>query len=148
MAQERESREMAEFFKFTKVGQSIVGWIETFGQGGQYGTKYALFEPVLIRENESAPLRRFGSVAIGLSADLLSKLNINRDAQKYFGIKYIDNQPSGKGSPKKVFRVMQLEEREYLKLQEQASVEFEGVPYKAEEQPGDAPEEFDDDLGF
>ena len=148
MAQERASREMAEFFKFSHIGQSVVGFVETFGAGGQYNTKYALFEPVLIRESDSGPLRRFGSVAIGLSADLLSKLNVNRDAQQYFGIKYIDNEPTGKGSPKKIFRVMKLEEREFLRLAEQANADFEHVPYKAEELPGDATDAVDEDLGF
>lgn len=148
MAVERESREMAEFFRFDRIGQSVVGWLETFGQGGQYGTKYALFEPVVIRESEQSPLRQFGSVAIGLSADLLSKLHPTRDTGKYFGVKYIGTRPSGKGSPTKLFKVMELSEKEFLRMQEQANADLATVPYKAEDKPGDAPEEFDDDLGF
>lgn len=106
MATERNSKTMAEFFKFTQIGQAVAGLITSF-KTSENGP-FALFEPVLIRDNPDEPPKRYAGVAVGLSTDLKIKLDMQQDVKKFFSIEFAEKEPTSKGSDRKIFRVLEL----------------------------------------
>jgi len=132
MPTKREPRELSEFFKFTTIGQVVAGKIEKFGRAGQYDTQYMILEPACIRETEDGNPRKFGGVAIGLSADLLAKINPRSDSGTYISIQFTGREPSGKGKPRKIFEVLELREDEYTRLEKRASGEYANNVYRSD----------------
>lgn len=116
MATERVAKELAEFFKFRQIGQVVIGYVDAEGVSGQYGTRYIVMEPVLIRVTPEAAPQQFGSVALGLSADLLSKINPKKDIGRCLSIEYVKDEPSPKGNPKRIFKVLELTAQEFTAL--------------------------------
>lgn len=123
MATERHAGQLAEFFKFTKIGQAMVGRITKFGNHPQNG-EFIVMEPVLIRSEPGAEAVRYAGVALGLSTDLKWKITSPErdqsksggDVNKFVSIEFIDKEPSKKGSDKKIFRVLELTRDEMVAL--------------------------------
>jgi hypothetical protein len=123
MATERHAGQLAEFFKFTKIGQAMVGRITKFGNHPQNG-EFIVMEPVLIRAEPGTEAVRYAGVAVGLSTDLKWKITSPErdqsgnggDRNKFISIEFIDKEPSKKGSDKKMFRVLELTREEMISL--------------------------------
>lgn len=149
MATKREARPLAEFFKFRAIGQVVAGKVDTFGKSGQFDTQYMTLVPAIIRESKDGTPRLFGSIAVGLSADLLAKINPRTDTGVYLAIEFTGREPSKKGSPKKVFDVSELTEAEFTRLETRADRTTSGNAYRSDvhdDIPNDL--EGDDDLPF
>jgi len=150
MGTKREERELSEFLKFKKPGQLVVGQVDKFGKAGDFDTQYMVMAPVIIRDEPGGDGRLFGSVAIGLSAGLISKINPRKDTGTYLKIEFTGTVASGKGSPKKVFDVEELSEAEFAKLENRARKDMVGHGYKSDrdEPEFDPDADEDDDLPF
>ena len=158
MATERVAPPLSGFFKFSKVGQSVAGHIDSVRTvNTQQGTStFMVLRPVLIHDGNKAtgsPLyERYWSCAIGLSADLRAKIT-ERDAGLYVRITYDRQEPTKKGNPKRVFLVEIMEGHEMRALNDKAGKEHAATPYFPEttgtrgesEHSGD---EDEDDLPF
>lgn len=106
MANERTVEPMAAFYKFTRIGQQVVGLVKRYATGDN--GPFVVMEPVLIRDESGAVLRSFHSAAIGLSTDLSLKVG-PRDVNKWFSFTFDDTEKTKKGSDKKLFKVLELE---------------------------------------
>lgn len=150
MATKREARPLAEFFKFRSIGQVVAGKVDTFGKSGQFDTQYMTLVPAIIRESKDGTPRLFGSIAVGLSADLLAKINPRTDTGVYLAIEFTGREPSKKGSPKKVFEVSELSEAEFSRLESRANKETAGNAYRSDVHDDVPPNDLegDDDLPF
>lgn len=146
MPVKREARELSEFFKFKEIGQIVVGQASKFGVTGQFGTQYMVLEPALLRAAKDAKPAKFGSLAIGLSADLLAKINPRTDEGVYLSIEFVGREPSKKGSPKKMFDVSELTEDEFTRLENRASGDYLAAYRAPEVDPSSGDD--DDDLPF
>ena len=147
MPMKREARQLSEFFKFKSVGQIVVGQVDKFGSAGQYDTQFMILSPVCIRVSKDGTPQKFGSVALGLSADLLSKINPRKDLGSYLSIEFTGREPSKKGKPKKVFEVMELTGDEFSKLEKRAMGDYEGNAYRSD-RDDDTNGDDEDDLPF
>lgn len=111
MATQRTAPTLAGFFKFTKVGQYIVGLMDGYRDTPTSGP-IATFTPCIISDGNVK--QAWGSVAIGLSTDLKFKVE-RADRGRWFLIKFSDTEPTKKGSPRKVFTVATLDSMEEVK---------------------------------
>jgi len=111
-----------------------------------------VLSPVLIRQSAEGTPQKFGSVAIGLSADLISKVNMRRDVGRYISVEFVMLEPTDKGADKKIFEVNELNMLEFSKLESRATGEYQGNAYKATrdaiEDESEALRDDDDDLPF
>lgn len=150
MPMKREAQPLSEFFKFRNVGQIVAGQVDKFGTAGEFNTQYMILSPVCIRESKDAKPQKFGSVAVGLSADLIAKINPRKDLGVYLSIEFTGREPSKKGQPKKVFEVQELTEDEFTKLEKKSMGEFAGNAYRndRDDSDSDLPADDDDDLPF
>ena len=146
MPVKREARELSEFFKFKQPGQIVVGVADKFGTTGQFNTQYVVFEPALLRGDTNGTPTKYGSLAIGLSADLLAKINPRTDVGMYLSIEFTGREPSKKGAPKKVFEVLELSKEEFERMEKRASGDYARA-YRAEV-PANGTDDDDDDLPF
>jgi hypothetical protein len=148
MPTERKARDLSEFFKFTAFGQIVVGQVDKFfGPSGQYNTMSVVLVPALIRTNKGAQPKKYGSIALGLSGDLMAKLDMKADVHRYLSIEYVRKEPSKKGNDTKIFDVQELSEEEFSRMEAKASKEFESAAYKAP-RVSDGIASEDDDLPF
>lgn len=138
MAERREAGELAEFFKFTTIGQAVVGRIKKFGNHPRNGP-FVVFEPVLIRSNPKEEPVRYAGVAVGLSTDLQYKLlsperaraegKNGHDEGKFVSVLFERTEPSKfENNPKKVFDVLILSREEMIALSQ--GKENMGTMYK------------------
>lgn len=150
MPTKREAQPMSEFFKFHSPGQAVAGQIDKFGHSGQFDTDFMVLAPAIIKQDRGSTPKLYGSVAVGLSADLLSKINQQKDTGIYVSVEFTHTEPSKKGSPKRIFEVNELSESEFTKLESRATREFSGNAYKKERDDSVPPNalEDDDDLPF
>lgn len=158
MATERVAPPLSGFFKFSKVGQSIAGHVDSVRTvNTQQGTStFIVLRPVLIHDGHKAngsPLyERYESCAIGLSADLRAKIT-ERDAGLYLRITYDRQEPTKKGNPKRVFLVEILEGHEMRALNDKAGKEHAATPYFPDSagnrsESDDTGDDNEDDLPF
>jgi hypothetical protein len=148
MPMKREAQPLSEFFKFRSRGEMVVGQIDKFGSSGQFDTQFMVLAPAIIRSDSGAQPKKFGSVAVGLSADLLSKINPRKDAGIYISIEFTGTEPNKKGSPKRIFDVNEYSESEFAKLESRANREFAGNAYQRDRDDSSAANDDDDDLPF
>jgi hypothetical protein len=146
MPVKREARELSEFFKFKQPGQIVVGVADKFGVTGQFQTQYVVFEPALLRGDANGTPTKYGSLAVGLSADLLAKISPRNDVGRYLSVQFTGHEPSKKGAPKKVFEVLELTKEEFEKMEKRASGDYSRA-YRSESN-GDSTGDDDDDLPF
>lgn len=129
MATERNGGTMAEFFKLVKFGQKVIGRIDEYHEARNGNSAFVVISPVLIREEpKDAVMTRYHGVAIGLTTDLVRKVT-DKDIGHFLSIEYVSSEPTNKGSPRKIFRVLELEKMEMLELAREAAA-VDGV-YKA-----------------
>lgn len=114
MGQQREAATMAEFFKFKKIGQGVAGRIIEFKKSNN--GDFIVLSPVLVKDNREGGWTRYYSLALGLTTDIKMKLIPEQDKGAMFAFYYVDNQPTTKGSPRKVFVVEKLEKQEIAEL--------------------------------
>lgn len=106
MPQEREAvRTLAEFVKFTTLGQAVAGRVKSSGKNDN--GDFITVSPALVRKARGADWERFADVAVGLTTDLSMKVD-SRDVGKFLVLEFNDTEPSRKGQPKKLFRVFEL----------------------------------------
>jgi hypothetical protein len=148
MPMKRDAQPMSEFFKFRTVGQVVVGQIDKFGTSGVYDTQFMVLAPAIIRADPNAQPKKFGSVAVGLSADLLSKINPRKDLGVYISVEFTGTEPSRKGKPKRIFSVSEYSNLEFNKLENRATEEFAGNAYQRDRDDDAPPADDDDDLPF
>lgn len=146
MATKREARQLSEFFKFREVGQIVAGVADKFGQSGKFDTQYVVFEPALLRASKDATPTKYGSLAIGLSADLLAKVSPRNDVGRYLSIEFTGYEPSPKGQPKKIFEVLELTGEEFGRLEKRASGDYSHA-FRVDA-PTNGNTDDDDDLPF
>lgn len=101
MATQRNAAALAEFAKLNEIGAAI------FGQITKYGTNnsgpFVIFSPAGYRERASDKFERFQEVALGLSTDLLAKIQA-ADVGAILFIVLVATKPTQK-SPMKIFNV-------------------------------------------
>lgn len=105
---------MAEFYKFKKVGQAVAGRIVEFKKSSN--GDFVVMSPVLVKDDREGGWTRYFSLALGLSTDIKQKLIPEKDKGLMFAFYYADNQPTNKGSPRKIFVVEKLEPTEMAEL--------------------------------
>lgn len=154
MATERTAAPLSGFFKFNKVGQSVVGHVNRFITANTTNgpSTFMILRPVLIHDGNKTPgtplYERWESCAIGLSADLRGKLS-QRDEGLFVRITYDSQEPTKKGNPKRVFKVEILEPSEIRALNDAAGKDHQAEPYFADKVHGDSEtSEEGDDLPF
>lgn len=142
MATERERRKMSSFFKFSEIGDTIAGQIKEFRQS-QYGTFFVL-SPVFVKRGRNGTVERYQSAACKLASDMLSQIDADKDKGAAVSITYYDSEPTSKGSPKKLFRVLDLDQADINKLSKAADNTHRDDPYIAPDAKQSATS-FDDD---
>lgn len=148
MGQERAVAPMGGFFKFTAIGQQVIGVVKRYGTGDN--GPFIVMEPALARETKADELRSWQSLAVGLSTDLALKVQ-QGDVGKYFSLRFKDTEPTKKGSRKKIFEVLELDRDELVQFAAGADRTNRNVPYSRadaslEDDSHSASE--DDDLPF
>ena len=150
MAQERKAKPMGAFFKFTEIGQSVAGKIAEFKNGAD--NVFMIIDSPVLRSSKKEKPVQYLTAAVGLATDIATKIDRRKDAGKYFYIEYNDTEPTTKGSPKKLFKVLEITPQEFHSL-EQMSERRTSDPYTTHNTAidDDKPEVTDnaqDDLPF
>lgn len=111
MPKQRQSEGLLEFVKLTRVGDRVLGRMtkHDVNDNGSFIT----LEPVLVK-HAGKDAERFGGVALGLTADLRSKVTA-RDENKWLLIGLVGFKASGKGDPTKLFAVYECEADEDMR---------------------------------
>ena len=103
MKLERKSQSTSKFFKFAKIGDTIVGKFLSFTEDepGKFGP-----ETNLVLETENGP------VQVKCTNDLESKIRDNLESVQgmYLTIRYAEDKNIGKASPMKVYDIDSTEE--------------------------------------
>ena len=122
MPKEREEREGArmlpEFVKITTVGQTVAGRVKKFGDNDN--GHFAVMEPVYLRDKVGGSWDKFGTAAVGLSTDILRKLDVQKDGGKFFLFQFVDTEATTRGGIKKKFKVYELDAAESSALDKKA----------------------------
>jgi hypothetical protein len=156
MATERVAPPLSGFFKFSKVGQSVAGRIDSIRTvtSANGPSTFAVLRPVLIHDgnktNGSPLYERWESCALGLGADLRTKLSA-KDEGLYVRVTYTGQEPTKKESPKRVFLVEIMEGAEMRELNDKAGKDHAHEPYFPAEAKGGTSSGADDesdDLPF
>jgi hypothetical protein len=134
MANERQAapQPKADFARMTRPGQSIAGKIVRFGATDNGA--FAVFSPGYLREQIGGEWEKYGTVAVGLSTDIRDKIDEKTDKNKSFVFVYDRNEPTSRGGQKKIFKVLELDDKEAGELD--AKSKFRGALYEAPEQSG------------
>lgn len=140
MAKELQSRPMAplgEFVNCTVIGQSVAGRAESFKKNDN--GEFVTLRPAVIRVKPGGDWHRYDALAFALSTDARFKLNEPRDRHKgqWLLFQLVDKENTGKGSPKKIFKVLILEEKEVAALQRRAIDKSEERALQIERAGGD-----------
>lgn len=140
---------MAEFFKPKTIGQALVGRISEFLPDKGNGP-FIVLEPVILKEDPKGGYVRYHSLALGLSTDLRFKLREQNHKGQWVSVEFVDTEPTSKGSPKKIFKVMQLTNAEAADFSGMIERNAGDVYRKPVEQMRDEPvsSDDDDDLPF
>lgn len=111
MAREREAAQgvRAEFVRWTRIGQAVAGYIAAYRENDNGGL--IELSPVVARVGRGQPFQLFGSLAVGISADLSRKIT-PQDVGRVVLIEFKDAEPTGRDYPRRIFRVLELEERD------------------------------------
>lgn len=143
MPQERQAtpQPKADFAKMARPGQSIAGKIVRFGTTDN--GDFAVFSPGYLREQIGGEWEKYGTVAVGLSTDIREKIDQKNDKNKSFIFLYDRNEPTNRGGQKKIFKVLELDDREAGELD--AKSKFRGALYEAPEQQRGS--DYDDSEG-
>lgn len=104
MAQHRAAQNLAEFVKLATIGAAIFGKVVRKGQTGN--GDFIVMSPAAFRASSTAPFTRYEELALGLSTDLLSKIN-DGDVGKILLAVYVATKPTQK-SPMKLYNVWEL----------------------------------------
>lgn len=119
MGTERESRnDLAEFVKITTIGQSVAGQVKSFGVNDNGAL--VVMEPVLLRDGHDGKWQRYGTVAVGLSADLAAKVDEKKDVGKFLQFTFARTEPTKFGNNKKIFLVAELSLDEIREIAKEA----------------------------
>lgn len=149
MAMERKAKPMGNFFKFTEIGQMACGKVRAF-RSSENGD-FVILEPAIIRPSKDGKLACYATAPIGLSTDMLQKVDARSDVGKLLLFKFVGKEPTKKGSPLKVFEVLDLEQHEYDQLLNR-SEDHSSEPYMTaprNDATGDDPlADSQDDLPF
>ena len=111
MAQERQAGPMSSFFKFTEIGQVAAGFVKRHFSGDN-GDAFVL-APAVLRETATGQPKTYHGAAVGLSTDMLRKVDTRADVGKFLSLQFIGTEPSKKGSPTKLFKVLELTAGEF-----------------------------------
>lgn len=147
---ERNAGPMAGFFKFTAKGQAIAGIVKRHFNGDN-GHAFIL-SPCVIKSEPDGETTTYQAAAVGLSTDMLIKVDVAADVGKCLLFEFVDTEASKKGSPRKIFRVGELTTGELDKMFTRAKTNIP-EPYQppsktaAVESPSDMADE-DDELPF
>lgn len=150
MPQERTAAPLSGFFKFTKIGQKVVGRVSQY-RTSDNGT-FIVMSPVCLWPGKGSQGEMYQAASIGLSTDLGLKVNI-RDVGKFLSLEYADAEPTRKGSNKKLFKVLELTRAELVAAVNGANDDNRQEVYSLassnEEEPGaGASTDDDNDLPF
>jgi hypothetical protein len=120
MATERNEAEKinAQFVKITRIGQTVAGTIKQFGKNSV--SEFFVLSPAYAREQVGGEWMKFESMAVGLSAGLVRKINADRDKGINILCHYRDDEQTEHGV-KKVFKVMQLDTAELAEIEGKAT---------------------------
>jgi hypothetical protein len=149
MATQRTAAPMSAFFKFTKIGQKIAGRIHQYRTNDQGG--FVILRPAILRDSRSDTFHAYESAAVGLATDLKLKIT-QRDEGKYISVEWTDQEPTKKGSPRKIFDVLELSGDEMKTLAAGADMSHRTELYRGRDgdanAAGDQTIPDDDDLPF
>lgn len=112
--QERTAGPMAGFFKFVAQGQAIAGLVKRHFNGDN-GHAFIL-SPCVILSPDTGETKMYDAAAVGLSTDMLIKVDVHADIGKVLFFKFVSTEPSAKGSPRKIFQVGVLSPGEFDKM--------------------------------
>lgn len=119
---------MSGFFKFTQIGQAVAGRITRFAQGDSDKGPFIALSPVMVSNERGAVMQQWESCAVGLSTDLALKIS-ERDVGSLVTITFKDKEPTTKGSPRKIFTVMELSVDEMRELAATTDKSHRSEPY-------------------
>jgi hypothetical protein len=88
-----------------------------------------VMSPVLLSQGRGQPLQRYERAAIGLSTDLSQKINPD-DVDNFLMLVYMDEEPTKKGSKRKIFAVSELSLEEIKELDATADQTHRLDPYR------------------
>ena len=146
MAKEREAKPISSFFKFTDIGDMAAGTIREFRKS-QFGEFFVL-SPAFLRRGRKGKVERYESAAITIASDMISKIDSSKDKGLSLSITFDDTEPTKKGSPKKLYKVLELEPQEQKQLASTADNEHRDEAYivsKSEADDSGIPADDDDD---
>ncbi len=132
MANEREAvTTLAPFHKFTYLGQALAGFVHKASKNDN--GEFIVFRPALLRHERGAKFdARVDEIAVGLTTDLGMKIDTRTDVNKFLVIEFHDQEPSTRGQPKKIFRVIELSREEMVGLRDGTFTLPEAVARKRE----------------
>lgn len=145
MPVERKEKPLPEFVKITKEGQSVAGRIVRFGKG-KLGTHFVILSPIFLRDQQGGQWEKYGEAAVNLSTDMLRKVDLAKDAGKFLVFNYTQKVATEQGGEKKIFRVLELDDKEIKELDGKAKNNGNAKPPAAAKPE---PSDYDDeDPGF
>lgn len=132
MAQDREAQtSLAAFYKFTTVGQSVAGLVSKTGHNDN--GDFIVLAPALFRHERTAAFERSDELAVGLTTDLGMKIDPRNDKGRFLLIEFDDTEPTKRGQPKKLFRVVELTRTEIIGLRDGTFTVPDAPPRKTPE---------------
>ncbi len=109
---EREA-DLYEFVKIRDVGMSVAGRITRYGENEN--GPFIVMQPIFVQATRGGEWKKYGGAAVGLTTDLRRKVN-PPDVGRVLMLTFSDTQPSKQGTPMKMFKVYELDEREVTAL--------------------------------
>jgi hypothetical protein len=146
--QERNATPLAEYFKFRDKGQRVIGKVQKFFTN-ENGLSMVM-SPVILWTKAKGTPQAYRNIAIGLTTDLRYKIIDPDDKDLWFSIELVGFEPSGKGAPRKMFKVLSLDENEVTAIAKESGADFshKSDPFRnAVEGTGPIASD-DDDLPF
>lgn len=137
MPVERQSQPKTGFFKFTKKGQSVAGIARrpvTVKAGTADESTFLPMSTCIVFDGESK--ERYAFVNIGLGTDLRFKIDASCEG-KFMAITFTGTEQAKKGSPKKVFRVVEFDDSEADKNAANSLYAGAGTSHKNDAYPVD-----------
>ena len=116
MARERDGGApdaRAEFVRWTRIGQAVAGYIAAYRENDKGGL--IELSPVVSRVGRGQDFQVYGSLAVGISADLARKIT-PVDVGRVVLIEFKDVEPTTRENPRRIFRVLELEEADAAKI--------------------------------
>lgn len=129
MPKEITKAPLSGFFKFTELGQSVVGQVKDFFTAGEKNNPSMVLAPAMIRDERNGIPKRYASVAIGLSTDLRLKIDPKAHKGAFLLVEFVGKEKTNKGSDYKEFRVLILDSDEIRALAAKADNTHKGDPF-------------------